>query len=428
MPGPPPGDGGVRPALRLTVATCVPYDPASKGGVGVDGEARQGRPGPAEANLLAAYGSFAELEAACDAFCEQGQRPGAPDHRAGPGGDAHRRAGPAAPGAGGAVTAALGEARLVDDVRRSGSGRSATRSRPAAGTGSGAGRRDGARHHRLPGRGRPRSPGTGCRRRAARGSGRALPAHPPGGPRQPRPKARTEAEAEFLAIGDGASRWLAEAAAAGTPRIRAKMAQAVQLAALHGAVGGPGTRAGRVAGRFADGDLASILAHQAADRARRGLRRRGPLGPAAPPAGPCAARGGRPMTLRQPDQDAVLTAADIALHPPGPGRLRAAPGLGRSRTPARIHRGGRRTSPRPPGLGRTPGALYSDVCLAIDYLDFAPARRERPVTAPPAPPPLAELDGWSAGCGCRTCAAPPRRSSPPPRPSGGTPPRCSGPC
>ena len=45
-----------------------------------------------------------------------------------------------------------------------------------------------------------------------------------------------QAEARFLAIGDGAGLWLAEAAAAGACRVSmAKMAQAVQLAALHGA-------------------------------------------------------------------------------------------------------------------------------------------------------------------------------------------------
>jgi len=44
-----------------------------------------------------------------------------------------------------------------------------------------------------------------------------------------------QAEARFLAIGDGAGLWLAEAAAAGACRVRAKMAQAVRLAALPGA-------------------------------------------------------------------------------------------------------------------------------------------------------------------------------------------------
>ena len=78
------------------------------------------------------------------------------------------------------------------------------------------------------------------------------------------PKPRTQAEAQFLAIGDGAGLWLAEAAAAGASRVRAKMATAVQLAALHG-TGALDRALGRAAaaGRFADGDLAAILAHQA---------------------------------------------------------------------------------------------------------------------------------------------------------------------
>jgi hypothetical protein len=78
------------------------------------------------------------------------------------------------------------------------------------------------------------------------------------------PKARTAAEAEFLAIGDGAGLWLAEAAASGTRRVRAKMAEAVQLAALHGAAAvDRALGQAAAAGRFADAGLASILAHQA---------------------------------------------------------------------------------------------------------------------------------------------------------------------
>jgi len=78
------------------------------------------------------------------------------------------------------------------------------------------------------------------------------------------PKPRTAAEAQFLAIGDGAGLWLAEAAAAGASRVRAKMAQAVQLAALHGAAAADRALGqAAAAGRFADGDLAAILAHQA---------------------------------------------------------------------------------------------------------------------------------------------------------------------
>ena len=63
------------------------------------------------------------------------------------------------------------------------------------------------------------------------------------------PRARTAAEAEFLALGGGAGLWLAEAAAAGASRVRSKMARAVQLAALHGTEPvDRGARAGRRGG------------------------------------------------------------------------------------------------------------------------------------------------------------------------------------
>lgn len=90
------------------------------------------------------------------------------------------------------------------------------------------------------------------------------PQEPGGAPRPPRPKARSQAEKEFLALGDGAHSWLIEASAAGTSRIRAKMVDAVELAALVGAddvdhaLGIAAT-----AGRFADGDLAAIVRHLA---------------------------------------------------------------------------------------------------------------------------------------------------------------------
>ena len=85
----------------------------------------------------------------------------------------------------------------------------------------------------------------------------------PAGALERRPRARSAEEREFLQIGEGAERWLKRAAAEGTSRIRRKMAEAVDLAKLHGT--GPVNDAlGRCAsyGRFADGDLASVLAHQ----------------------------------------------------------------------------------------------------------------------------------------------------------------------
>ena len=73
-------------------------------------------------------------------------------------------------------------------------------------------------------------------------------------------KARSATEAEFLRIGAGAKAWLLEAAAAGTTRMNVKMADAVALAKISGltavdeALGEAATY-----GRFATGDLASIL-------------------------------------------------------------------------------------------------------------------------------------------------------------------------
>ena len=82
----------------------------------------------------------------------------------------------------------------------------------------------------------------------------------PNGALARQPKATSAAEAEFLVIGEGARTWLVEAAAAGTSRVKVKMAEAVTLARLHGT-----ERVDWALGhaamfcRFAEGDLASIL-------------------------------------------------------------------------------------------------------------------------------------------------------------------------
>ena len=86
-----------------------------------------------------------------------------------------------------------------------------------------------------------------------------------GGPSTKQPgqytvRPRSQAEEEFLAIGDGARVWLHEACAAGTPKIRAKMDAAVTMAKVAGnsrvdwALGHAA-----VNGRFGYKDLASIL-------------------------------------------------------------------------------------------------------------------------------------------------------------------------
>jgi hypothetical protein len=87
----------------------------------------------------------------------------------------------------------------------------------------------------------------------------------PEGPLGRRPRARSGEERAFLQIGPGAEAWLVNAAAAGTQRMRRKIAEAVDLAKLHGT--DDVDRALKMcaeAGRFADGDLAAILAHQQA--------------------------------------------------------------------------------------------------------------------------------------------------------------------
>jgi hypothetical protein len=87
----------------------------------------------------------------------------------------------------------------------------------------------------------------------------------PAGRLERRPRARGADERAFPAIGPAAERWLIAAAAAGATRLRRKIAEAVDLARLHGR--GDVEEALRVAadaGRFGDGDLAAILAHQGA--------------------------------------------------------------------------------------------------------------------------------------------------------------------
>ena len=87
------------------------------------------------------------------------------------------------------------------------------------------------------------------------------PPRPPGALER-RPRAHSQDEKQFLQIGPGAERWLRRAAADGTPRLRRKLTEAVDLSKLHGAE--PVNRALETcaqAGRFADGDLARIIAH-----------------------------------------------------------------------------------------------------------------------------------------------------------------------
>ena len=90
--------------------------------------------------------------------------------------------------------------------------------------------------------------------------------HHPGGnlPRPPKVRPRTPEEVAFLGLGEGAHRWLVEAGASGATMVRAKMARAVELAAVVGADRvDEALGLAAIAGRFAEHDLASILDHLA---------------------------------------------------------------------------------------------------------------------------------------------------------------------
>ncbi len=253
------------------VETCVPYDPESKGGSESTVKVAKRDLVPTEANLLDDYPSFAALVAACDAFAEKVN------------GRVHRETGraPAAMLAEEAAhlhvlpaeahTAALGETRAVGDDQtiRFGSVRYST---PDGHQGTEVWCRVVGEELVIVGRGAKGLVELVRHALSTPGHPQILdehyPHHPAGnGPRPPKIRPRSEAQVAFCAIGEGATRWLVEAAAVGTARIRTKMAEAVELATL---VGGERVEEAlgmaAIAGRFGEGDLVSILDHIEAGR------------------------------------------------------------------------------------------------------------------------------------------------------------------
>ena len=253
----------------VTLHTCVPVDPASKGGSESSVKIAKADLVPKDTNLLGAYESFADLEDACEAFCAQvnarvhrvTRRP--PDAML-----AEERARlhpvPVDP-----HTVAFGLTRVVPPKTPMVTFDSGQYSVPHELLGA-------TVWVRVHGRGADEQVvivhvgATGPlevarHARATPGSPQIIDAHfppaPPGALGRV-PLARTTAEAAFLVLGDGARVWLAEAAAAGTTKMRVKMAQAVELAKLFTpeevdwALGHAAVHA-----RFAEADLASILDH-----------------------------------------------------------------------------------------------------------------------------------------------------------------------
>jgi len=250
----------------VSIVTCVPYDPESKGGSEATVRVAKADLVPTETNLLPAYTNWDELVQACIwAMAVFNTRlhkeiAAVPAERVLLERE-HLHQFPDEP-----YTAAFGETRVVSwsatiyfrDARYSvphqlAGGVVWARAQAdqlvvmvVARPGRRGGTEEVARH-RLVGPGQwSIDPGHYPERRAD--------------PLARQPRARNRAEAEFLALGEGAQRWLVEAAAAGARGIEATMADAVSVAKAWGA--GPVDGAlglAAFAGRFRLADLVSIL-------------------------------------------------------------------------------------------------------------------------------------------------------------------------
>jgi hypothetical protein len=250
----------------LTIATCVPADPQSKGGSEATVRVAKADLVRTDHNLRPAYRSFGELEAACEAFmAEVNTRPHratmeppvirlAEEHR-------HLHRLPGLP-----HTICFGETRKVNWQSLISVG-GAQYSVPhelvdqrvwarvdgeqliVVHVDGHLGPREVARHA-LTTPGRPSIQDDHYPPR-------------PEGALERRPRARTEQERAFLGLGDGAEAWLIQAAAAGAQRVRRKMAEAIDLSKLHGTDEvDRALQACADAGRFGEGDLASVLVHR----------------------------------------------------------------------------------------------------------------------------------------------------------------------
>lgn len=266
----------------VTVHTCEPADPASKGGSESTVKLAKADLVPKDTNLLEQYASFAELEAACEAFCELvNTRVHRVTRRVPAQMLAEERLRlhpvPAHP-----HTVAFGLTRTVPASMPMVAFEGGQYSVPHTLVGE-------TVWVRVHGRGTdeqvvivhigPAGPLEVARhRRANPGSPKITEEHFPPSPagaleRRPRPK--NAADVEFLALGEGAHMWLTEAAAAGSTKMRVKMNQALALAKLFD----PGEvdwALGHAAvhSRFAEADLASILDHHAGTRTGQHIEHR----------------------------------------------------------------------------------------------------------------------------------------------------------
>ena len=267
----------------VVVHTCVPADPASKGGTESSVKIAKADLVPKDTNLREEYGSFAELEQAGQEFCDLVNNRQHRVTRRVPAemlAEEHQRLHPVAAAP---FTVAFGTTRMVPVNTPMVSFENGQYSVPHALMGA-------TVWVRVHGQGDgeqvvithvgPDGPAEVARhRRATPGTPKLDDSHFPAAPAgalERAPRARTTAEAEFLGLGEGARLWLVEAAAAGTVRMRVKMTAAVELARLF-SPGEVDWALGHAAvhGRFAEADLASILDHHRQQRDREPQHRAG---------------------------------------------------------------------------------------------------------------------------------------------------------
>ena len=252
----------------MTIRTCLPADPETKGGSEATVRIAKADLVPKDVNLLEEYRSFAVLEAACRTFCEEVNNRVHRETRRRPVemlAEEQQRLHPLPKQP---FTVAFGTTRRVnwdatisvEAVRYSvphslidtrvwarfhGDELIVTAVDPGTGTAA-----EVARHQR----GTPGSPVIAESHYPEREDKE--------GDRTPR--ATSAEDAAFLMIGPGAAAWLVEAATAGTRRVKAKMAEAVALSKLFSAAQvDRALGAAAVTGRFAGKDLLSILDYQA---------------------------------------------------------------------------------------------------------------------------------------------------------------------
>jgi transposase len=250
----------------LRIITCVPADPESKGGSESTVRVAKADLVPTECNMLPAYDTFPSVLTACDNLADELNGREHRESRRIPAEALkeelalmHRL--PVEP-----YTAALGETRRVEENQTIRFG-SVRYSLPKAWVDQEVWCRVEGDELVIVGRDESGLREIFRHELSVPGKPRILdehyPDHPNGrGTLLPKPRAQSETERNFLALGEGAEIWLTTAAALGVTRIRAKMSRATELALLLGTgrVNEALTRAAH-AGRFGENDLASILGH-----------------------------------------------------------------------------------------------------------------------------------------------------------------------